>query len=268
MKYTFFLFVFLIPFLANAQSPLVIGQIDTLKSTVLNETRILNVYLPLNYHPDSVKKYPVIYVLDGSINEDFLHIIGLTQFLTMTGKLEESIVVGIANVDRKRDFCFPTTIAQDKIDFPTTGGSASFIDFLEKEVQPFIEKQYHISSQKTIIGQSLGGLLATEILVKRPQLFDCYVIVSPSLWWDHESLLLQLTEENLKETLTQKRIAICVGKEHPTMVKDAKQLNKQLSAILPSKQLQFYYLEKEDHATVLHQAVYAALIGFWGIDTH
>ncbi len=52
--------------------------------------------------------------------------------------LPPSIVVGISNVDRKRDFTLPTTIQKDKEDFPTTGESAKFISFIEKELQPYI----------------------------------------------------------------------------------------------------------------------------------
>ena len=63
-------------------APFVLGEILQLQSAVLNETRTLNVYLPAGYSPDSTKKYPVIYLLDGSADEDFIHIVGLVQFGT------------------------------------------------------------------------------------------------------------------------------------------------------------------------------------------
>jgi len=175
----------------NDKQKFSIGETITFKSGILNENRKLNIYLPLGYKKDSLKTYPVIYLLDGSVDEDFIHISGLVQFgsFSWIHMVPESIVVGIANIDRKKDFTFPTTNKKDKIDFPTTGDSEKFIDFLEKEVQPFIEKSYKTSSIKTLIGQSLGGLLATEILFKKPNLFDNYIIASPSLWWDDESLL-------------------------------------------------------------------------------
>jgi predicted alpha/beta superfamily hydrolase len=75
-------------------------------------------------------------------------------------------------VDRRRDYAFPTTIEEDKKNYPTTGHSDKFIDFIEKELQPYIEKKYKTNDSKTIIGQSLGGLLATEILFKKPTLFN------------------------------------------------------------------------------------------------
>lgn len=83
----------------------------------MNETRTLNIYIPDSYNKNPKTAYPVIYLLDGSANEDFIHVTGLVQFLTMIQKMPESIIVGIANVDRKRDFTFPTTNVQDKKDF-------------------------------------------------------------------------------------------------------------------------------------------------------
>src|SRR5690606_37490472 len=156
---------------------------------------------------------PVLYVLDGSLNEDFLHLVGLGQFYNLQFTMPKTIVVGIANVDRKRDFTFPTTDKNLKRDYPTTGGSANFISFLEKEVQPYIEANYKVNTTKMIIGQSLGGLLATEILLKRIDLFTHYFIVSPSLWWDNESLL-----EDAKAYISAQKdrdvyVNVSVGKE-------------------------------------------------------
>lgn len=103
--------------------------------------------------------------------------------------IPESIVVGIGNVDRKRDFTYPFQNELDLKEFPTSGKSEKFISFLEKELQPFIDSTYKTMEMKTIIGQSLGGLLVTKILFKKPELFNNYIIVSPSLWWDDEKLL-------------------------------------------------------------------------------
>lgn len=238
-----------------------IGERLEYHSNVLNEDRFLNIYLPYGYSVDSSHLYPVIYLLDGSEYEDFLHIAGLVQFgsYSWINMVPESIVVGIENVDRKRDFCFPTTIAQDKIDFPTTGGSENFIQFIETELQPYINKAYKVSEEKTIIGQSLGGLLATEILAKKPDLFDNYIIVSPSLWWDNESLL----ELEFNSYDGEKSICIAVGEEGKIMKRDAKALYKKLKkSNHPVKQLHHTFLKEQDHGDALHLAVYAAFEAF------
>ncbi len=244
--------------------PVSLGFSVELQSKVLNETRTLNILLPIGYHPDSATTYPVIYLLDGSADEDYMHVGSLVQFLNMYSIVPDAIVVGIANIDRKRDFTFPTTVAEDKKTFPTTGGSAKFIAFIENELQPYIQMNYKTNNSKTIIGQSLGGLLATEILCNKPDLFTHYVIVSPSLWWDNESLLKKLTKKLETTPLANKKIYLCVGNEHPTMVADAKILNGILEEqAKKSSTLFFQYFEKEDHATILHRAVYDALERFY-----
>ena len=171
--------------------PFVLGEIIELQSKVLSEKRILNIYLPQGYNPNDSINYPVTYLLDGSADEDFIHVVGLFQFnnFSWINRVPKSILVGIANVDRRRDFTYPSTIAENQKRDPTSGKSANFISFIESELQPFIEKIYKTNNSKTIIGQSAGGLLATEILIKKPKLFNKYIIISPSLWWDNGSLL-------------------------------------------------------------------------------
>ncbi len=206
---------------AQDKKPFVLGITEQIKSQQLSETRTLNIYLPEGYDKDTAH-YPVIYLLDGSANEDFIHVVGAVQFLTMIQAMPRTIVVGIANVDRRRDFTFPTTIDSDKAAYPTTGSSAPFISFLGNELQPYIQNHYRTNSFKTIIGQSLGGLLATEILLKHPELFNDYIIVSPSLWWDSESLLLSTPGMSRYLPNHLINVYVSVGTEGPVMEGDAK----------------------------------------------
>ena len=239
------------------KTALKIGDKVEINSKILNENRVLNIYLPNNYSKESLKKYPVIYLLDGSIDEDFIHISGIVQFgsFSWIKMIPETIVVGISNVDRKRDFTFPTTIKQDQKDFPTSGKSEKFINFIENELQPFIDSNYNTNNTKTIIGQSLGGLLATEVLLKKPYLFDNYIIVSPSLWWNNESLL----EIKPKEYRTKKAIYIAVGKEGEIMERTAKKLYEKLTSTKTENLKHFYkFFEKQNHGDALHLAVYDA----------
>ncbi len=269
LKITFYaLLFFIIPTTLFAQiqprirvkDPLPIGIVEIFYSQKLQESRRLNIYLPLGYHKDSIQKYPVIYLLDGSMDEDFIHIAGLVQFgsFSWINMLPESIVVGIANTNRDRDFTFPTELEELQKQFPTIGGSQSFIDYIEKEVQPFMKSSYNISDKKTLIGQSLGGLLATEILFKKPDLFDNYIIISPSLWWDNESLL----KETPKSYSSPKSIYIGVGKkEEAIMQREAKQLYQKLKqAQKKDTKLFFHLFKKQNHGDILHLAVYDAFL--------
>jgi len=268
-KLPFFLLIFISSF-SNAQTkPFVLGLIDQIHSVELSENRILNIYLPEGYSASDTVTYPVVYLLDGSADEDFIHVVGLYQFNSFSwiDRVPKSIIVGIANVDRRRDFTYPTTIENDKKKYPTTGKSNKFINFIEKELQPYIQHQYKTNSSKTIIGESLGGLLAAEILLKKPALFNQYIIVSPSLWWDNGSLL-QIKSAIQEKSFPQKTgVYIACGKEGLTpgdfprvMEVDANLLAEKIKDS-GNKNLEVYfdYLPQEDHATIMHQAVFNAI---------
>jgi predicted alpha/beta superfamily hydrolase len=249
--------------------PFVLGVIDEFQSKELGEKRILNIYLPEGYSKNDTTQYPVTYLLDGSADEDFIHVAGLFQFnaFSWINRVPPSIVVGIATVDRRRDFTSPTSIEKDKKAYPTTGHSDRFIAFLEKELQPLIEKKYKGNSSRTIIGQSLGGLLATEILLKKPALFSKYIIVSASLWWDNGSLLKQ-TSPILQADFSQKTsVYLAVGKEGLTPTEAPRVMEVDVNLLAEklrsskSKALSVYfdYLPAEDHGTIMHQAVFNGL---------
>ena len=243
----------------NAQQiePFSIGDRVTMHSVLLDEDRVLNVYLPHSYTNDSILTYPVIYLLDGSANEDFIHISGLVQFgsYSWINMIPESIVVGIENVDRTRDFTSTTRDMDHLRDYPQMGGSEQFIKFLTEEVQPHIERHYRTNGTNTLIGQSLGGLLATEILFKIPSSFNNYIIISPSLWYDFEYLLGQ----DPQDLSAVNSIYIGVGKEGKIMEKVSKKLFKKIKKLkLDKTRINFQFFPKHDHGDVLHQAVYDA----------
>ncbi len=273
MKWLLFLNLFSIGIIAQnnkleaeqSSKPFILGQVVSLKSKILKEDRILNIYLPEGYnHNDSIN-YPVIYLLDGSADEDFIHIVGLVHFYSFEwiNQVPKSIIVGIATVDRKRDYTFPTSIQADKSKYPSAGHSEKFINFIEKELQPFINQTYHTNNYKTIIGQSLGGLLATEILIKKTSLFNNYIIVSPSVWWDNASILAQngpIFQNDFNQNIN---IYIGVGKEGltPTQIPrvmevDANLLSEKIQNTQHTHvKVHFDYLPDKNHATILHQAV-------------
>lgn len=240
-----------------SRSDFSIGKTIQIESAVLGEVRILNVYLPESYTANGEKKYPVIYLLDGSRNEDFIHISGIVQFgsFSWINRNPEAIVVGIANVDRKRDFTYPSQSKLDQEEFPTSGQSAKFIAFIANELQPFIDVTYRTNKNRTLIGQSLGGLLATQILIEQPELFNNYVIVSPSLWWDDERLLDKLPQPFISNT----SVYIAVGKEGEVMERTANELfDKVNQKKTENTVVYFEFLEDKTHGDALHIAVYNA----------
>lgn len=235
------------------------GEVRTIHSAILAQERVLNVYLPDGYSPDSAMTYPVIYVLDGSANEDFPHIAGLAQFMNMYALLPKSIVVGIANVDRRHDFTHITRSDSDKVFVPFSGGSAGFMDFLGKELQPFVDAHYRTSGVRTIIGQSLGGLLATEVLFKHPHLFDDYIIVSPSVWWDSGSLAATAEAWAVDNGKLPKRVFLAMASNDDWSQAQVDHMVK-VFGTRTAAPFQWWYVPfpEETHATVLHRAVYRA----------
>jgi uncharacterized protein len=252
--------------------PLNIGIQSKLYSKILDENQYINVYLPYGYNPDDSLQYPVVYLLDGAIDEDFIHITGLFQFCSFDwiGFVPKSIIIGIVSNDRRRDYTSVSNEKEELEKFPSSGNSKNFIMYLAEELQPYIKENFKTNNYKTLIGQSLGGLLATEILFNYTSLFSSYFIVSPSLWWNDASLLKQdnLTLQNFANKLN---IYLAVGKEGLTPTKQARvmevdvNLLKEKIDLLNNKNFNIYfdYLPNENHATILHQAIYNALRIKW-----
>lgn len=251
--------VFLLSAQVSSKTDLVIGDKHLLRSEILGEDRVLNVYLPDDYNDTTA--YDIVYLLDGSMNEDFMHIAGLTQFVHMMYKMPATIVVGIGNVDRQRDFTFAPQLEEFSKAVPNGGHSENFISFLEKELIPFIEQKYTCSKERYLIGQSLGGLLATEILLYHTEMFHHYFIVSPSLWWDKERLLEEgKMHLKQKENQISVKVQLYVGKKEPyIMRKDARKL-KRLLKRNSNHSIGFKLMRKEDHATILHNSIYHAFV--------
>jgi predicted alpha/beta superfamily hydrolase len=172
--------------------PVTIGTSYTLRSAALNETRRINVYLPEGYH-DGLKRFDVLYLLDGGEKEDFHHITGLVALEASLGHARDLIVVGIVDTDRKRDFTYPSSDPGDRAKVPTGGGSAAYRRFLIQELEPYVEARYRTTREKAVIGESLAALFVLETFVREPQAFDDYIAISPSLWWDHGLLATEAT---------------------------------------------------------------------------
>ena len=157
-----------------------------LRSQKIGKSYKLWIGFPKKYDT-SKSKYPVIYVLDAQW--DFPHIVSLYDYLNYDGYIPDAILVGItwdaseSDIDKHRFRDFTPTLTEA---FEESGGADNFIHFLQKEAIPFIEEQYHVNDDRTLIGSSLSGLFASYVMFKKPQLFNKYLITAPSYWWDDE----------------------------------------------------------------------------------
>lgn len=180
--------------LEKPTNQIVIGQIDSIYSNILNESRKIWVHIPESATNGtfSETKYPVLYLLDGPGH--FYSVTGMIKQLSTNGNtiVPEMIIVAIPNTNRTRDLT-PTHV---DIDFfsgdsiqSASGGGNKFLDFVEDELIPHIERTYPAATYKTFVGHSLGGLSVINALITRPKLFNNYIAIDPSLWWDDQTFL-------------------------------------------------------------------------------
>ncbi|MFW0738124.1 alpha/beta hydrolase-fold protein [Flavobacterium sp. T12S277] len=189
---------------AQQKSKIEIGTIDSISSKVLNENRKIWIHLPKSALNASLakQKYPVVYLLDAEGH--FSSVVGIIEEMSEVNgntNCPEMIVVGITNTNRNRDLT-PTHSEVDPPFVPKSlsdqsGGGEKFVEFLEKELIPYIDGKYPTTPYKTLIGHSFGGLTALNILTNHTNLFNAYLAIDPSMWWDHQQFLAQ-TEKKLE----------------------------------------------------------------------
>lgn len=160
----------------------------TIASERVHEARTINVHLPAGYAAGSAR-YPVLYMPDGGINEDFPHVARTVDSLIAAGAIPPLIVVGIPNTERRRDMTGPTRFAADSTIAPRVGGSAAFRAFIKADLIPTIEARYRTTGERAIVGESLAGLFIVETLLAEPSLFDHYIALDPSVWWNGGALV-------------------------------------------------------------------------------
>lgn len=203
---------------AQQNNSVVIGTMDSIYSRILQEQRTVWVHVPASARSNGPvkKKYPVIYLLDGDKN--FSSVVGMVDLLSSVNGNNfwpEMIVVGIPNTDRTRDLT-PTKVTHglwiDSNMARRSGGGEAFTAFMEKELIPHIDSLYPTLPYRMLIGHSLGGLLVVNVLVHHKDLFNSYVAIDPSLWWDQQRLLHEAGQALHSRSLAGK--AIFLGMAH------------------------------------------------------
>lgn len=238
--------------------PLSIGETFTMPSAALNETRRINVYLPPGYHEAAAHRFPVLYMPDGGMAEDFLHVAGLVQVGVGNGTMRPFILVGIENTERRRDMTGPTTVEADRRIAPRVGGSAAFRTFIRTELMPRIRERYRTTDETAIVGESLAGLFVMETFLLEPALFDTYIAFDPSLWWNGQALVRGAGERLRGQTVAGKTVYLAssgdAGLEEPirTLAADLRPNE--------ARGLRWFYhpMPEEKHATIYHPAALRA----------
>lgn len=226
------------------------------ESTLLGESRTINVWTPPGY--SDTQPLPVLYMLDGGVKEDFPHIAATLAEMVRRGEVPPHRLVGIENTQRRRDLTGPTEVAGDKEIAPMVGGSEAFRRFLRDELFPEVDRRYRSAGPKAIIGESLAGLFIVETLLLQPDLFDTYIAVDPSLWWN-DGYLLTIAADRLSRIASPKRLWFA-GSNAEDISKNTQKLATLLrQGHFTNLQRQYAPMPDESHGTIFRAAKEKAL---------
>jgi predicted alpha/beta superfamily hydrolase len=238
---------------AAAPEPVLPHETFTLESKGMGETRRINLYTPPGYAMATDTRYPIFYMPDGGVEEDFPHVTTDIDVAIRAGEMQPVIVVGIENTERRRDMTGPTTVEEDRKIAPRVGGSAKFRAFLRDELMPLIAGRVRGNGQTAIVGESLVGLFILETFFLEPKMFDTYIALSPSLWWNDKALVRAAAERlKAQPQLTGTLYFATAGDD------DIDDAGKSLSEILRAnapKGLVWFYEPRPDK---LHSTIYRA----------
>lgn len=250
------LFALLLALTSPDAKPFVVDRAEV-RSIVSKENGVaykVYVALPHGYGAKG-KRFPVVYVLDADYS--FLVARNIADHLAERNHLRELIVVGIAydgppqyRLNRTRDYTpkFSPTGGYGAEYQKVSGGGPKFRAFLEKELVPFIDRSYAtLPKERCLVGHSYGGLFSTWMLVTQSALFDRYVIVSASLWYDGGWIFTQLPQKTLGA-----RVYIAAGaSEDPIMAADL----RKFAARIRTRALDADVLADETHNSIFPRAL-------------
>ena len=248
-----FLFIFLaivaLKSSAQTDNKIIIGKVDSVYSTILKEQRKVWVYVP-NMRTgvqDPAARYPVVYLLDG--DGHFESVVGMIQQLSQVNGntvVPEMIVVGIPNTDRTRDLT-PTHITSDppimdSIFAKNTGGGENFTAFMKTELMPHIDSMYPTQPFRILIGHSFGGLIVMNTLTNHTKMFNAYIAIDPSMWYDKERFLKTTQTKLAAQKYDGTRLYVGIANTMPegmtveNMKKDKTDLTRQIRSIFAMDQ--------------------------------
>jgi len=254
---------------SETPKPITIGKSYTLKSDITGQSHEVNVWTPPNM--DSEKTYPILYVIDGGLDQDFHYIAGLAQLSTISGRFETPIVVGIRTSNRYYQLTAKMTDSRylpwngpdDKAEM---GGADDFHRFVTEELSPFIENKYPHNERRILIGESLAGYYIMREFLRYPDSFTDYIAISPSLWLDDQRLAKEARTLLAHHEDKTRQLYVTMADEGGTMQAG---LDKVLAALEARdfKNLNMMYVDRrnsETHSTIYHGAALDALTQLFG----
>ncbi len=243
---------------------IVIGTIDTIKSKILHEKRALLIHVP---EGDKDERFPVLYILDGESH--FYSAVGIVK--QMAGVIPDIIIVGITNTVRDRDLT-PTVVKDRK----PSGGGENFMAFIEKELITYVDSRYPTAPYRILSGHSLGGLTVMNAFFNHTNLFNAYIAIDPSLWWDNQRWIKKYEDELPGRSFNNKSLFVAIANNIPPGLDTISVMNdKSEMSLIPRSLLPFVadlrkahpaglrwtskFYPNERHGTVELNAEYDAL---------
>jgi predicted alpha/beta superfamily hydrolase len=186
-------------------------QLRELHSRIVGQDYRLMISLPAGY-TEGDESYPVLLVLDAQWDFPLLYAIYGQQYYD--GMLPGLILVGITwggqdpdpDVLRLRDFT-----PSDPSGTGASGGAEKFLAFIERELIPYLGRNYRTNNHRTLVGSSLGGLFTLYALFERPDLFANFIPTSPATIWDDNALYAHAAEFAERSTRHPSRLFIAVA---------------------------------------------------------
>lgn len=188
-----------------------------LDSKFVNDKYLIECYIPENISAP-IDSLPIIFVLDADMSFGLTY--DIVRWLRLGREIPDVAIIGIAYgttqsdwlQKRSRDY----SMSQDETElwgkWPLAGGGENFMDFIEKELFPFIAAEYNlISSNKTLVGLSFGGLISMEILFSKPYLFNGYIVAGPALQWNNREIFYKEEEYAEKNKILDAIVFMSVG---------------------------------------------------------
>lgn len=208
------------------------------KSSYLPNDRDVIVYIPPGYDDEPERTFPVLYMHDGQnlFDGETSYIKGRTWMVLdhadgaiEAGEVEPLVIVGIYNTGDRR-------LAEytHEYNWQMGGGEAhKYGDLLTRELMPWIAERYRVRHDRESTGMggsSLGGLVSLYLGLRHPQVFGRLALMSPSVWWNHKSILGYLNEHS-PQVWERPKIWLDVGDhEGQRTLRDVEHLARRLRA--------------------------------------
>lgn len=198
--------------------PIVIGSVHRISSKVYGDEQILSVRLPRGYAENPDKAYPVLFSVDGGPDQDFELLAGIAAEAEFSTSFEPFVLVGVKTKDRSKQLTPELKrlpLAQLKASFGdrmVPGGAAKFREYLAQDVIPWVKKRYR--TDRTIVtAASLGGLFVLDTFLERPEMFDDYIALTPSVWWDDGRIVDDAAQKLRSHAPSDRRLYLTMGDE-------------------------------------------------------